>query len=49
MATQIAATPVVSGVEAKKILAEANTRRTAASQQGARKIADKFSLKVKIK
>lgn len=49
MATQIAATPVVKGLEAKKIFSEANTKKTVASQRGARKIAQKFSGKVKVK
>ena len=47
MATQIASTPVVKGQSAMKIFAEANTKRTSASKQGADKLMSKFNKKVK--
>ena len=47
MATQIAATPVVKGQEARKILDEAKRRPTAATRRGVKKLKDEFAGMVK--
>ena len=47
MATQIAATPVVKGSEAKKILKEANRKPSKESEKGAKKLADIFDRMMK--
>lgn len=49
MTTQIAPTPVVKGQAAKIIYNQANQKRTEASKQGAAKLMEKFSGKVKTK
>ena len=47
MATQIAATPVIKGQEARKILAEAKRRPTTATKRGAEKLREEFAGMVK--
>ena len=47
MATQIAPTPVVKGTAAVKIYKEANQKRSQASKNGAEKLKQKFSKKLK--
>lgn len=47
MATQIAATPVIKGPEARKILKEANRKPSKESEKGARKLADIFDRMMK--
>ena len=47
MATQIAATPVIKGPEASKILKEANRKPSKESQKGAKKLADIFDRMMK--
>lgn len=42
MATQIAATPVIKGSEAKKIYQEANRKPSPKAEVGAKKLADIF-------
>lgn len=47
MATQIAATPVIKGPEATKILKEANRKPSKESEKGAKKLADIFDRMMK--
>ena len=47
MATQIAATPVIKGQEARKVLAEAKRRPTIATKRGAEKLREEFAGMVK--
>ena len=47
MATQIAATPVIKGSEAIKILKEANRKPSEESEEGAKKLADIFDRMMK--
>ena len=47
MATQIAATPVIKGKEAVKILKEANREPSKKSENGARKLANIFEKMMK--
>ena len=47
MATQIAATPVIKGSEAIKILEEANRKPSKESEKGAKKLADIFDRMMK--
>ena len=47
MATQIAATPVIKGSEAIKILKEANRKHSEESEKGAKKLADIFDRMMK--
>ena len=47
MATQIAATPVIKGSEAIKILKEANRKPSKESEKGAKKLADIFDRMMK--
>ena len=47
MATQIAPTPVVKGTAAVKIYKEANQKRSQASKNGAERLKNKFSKKLK--
>lgn len=47
MATQIAATPVIKGPEAIKILKEANRKPSKESEKGAKKLADIFDRMMK--
>ena len=47
MATQIAATPVIKGSEAIKILEEANRKPSEESEKGAKKLADIFDRMMK--
>lgn len=47
MATQIAATPVVKGTEAVKILKEANRKPSKESEKGAKKLASIFGKMMK--
>lgn len=42
MSTQIAATPVIKGEEAKKIYKEANRKPSPKAEVGAKKLADMF-------
>lgn len=42
MSTQIAATPVIRGKEAKKIYQESNRKSSAKAEIGAKKLADMF-------
>lgn len=47
MATQIAATPVIKGPEAIKILKEANRKPSKESEKGAKKLAEIFDRMMK--
>lgn len=47
MATQIAATPIIKGAEAVKILKEANRKPSKESEKGAKKLADIFDRMMK--
>ena len=47
MATQIAATPVIKGPEAMKILREANRKPSEESEKGAKKLAEIFDRMMK--
>ena len=47
MATQIAATPVIKGAEAIKILKEANRKPSKESEKGAKKLAEIFDRMMK--
>ncbi len=47
MATQIAATPVIKGTEAVKILKEANRVPSGKAEQGAKKLANIFEKMMK--
>ena len=47
MATQIAATPVIKGTEAKKILQEANRVPSKKAENGAKKLAGIFEKMMK--
>ena len=47
MATQIAATPVIKGPEAVKILKEANRKPSKESEKGAKKLAEIFDRMMK--
>ncbi len=43
MATQIAATPIVYGAEARKILAESKTKQSKKAEENAKKLLDFFN------
>lgn len=47
MATQIAATPVIKGPEAIKVLKEANRKPSEESEKGAKKLAEIFDRMMK--
>ncbi len=47
MATQIASTPIIKGLEAKKILKEAHRKPSGDIEKGAQKLADIFDKMMK--